>query len=153
MASIIEEKITALESRINSIDKLLRAALQTREGESIHNTTSNLVATEYEKIQYIMKHFDFEKIQSVMSYLDWKQVNTLYGVPTVDELKKEAKRLLVEAVCGKSTISSGGLRAVYIADDADDQDPYIGLEFIAEDCEGFKKEDDLDYYLSDENER
>ena len=77
-----------------------------------------------------------------MEQLDWKWTSTKPGVPTIDEMKCEAKRLLIDACIEKTCIATGGFRAVYEECSQGDPDPYIGLEFIIEECEGFVDEDE-----------
>ena len=101
-----------------------------------------LSRVEVEKIANIMDQFDFEKVHDVMNYLDWKWAMTKSGVPTVDELKNEAHRILVDACYEKTNIATGGFRAVYESSCPADDDPYIGLEFIVEECEGFVDDED-----------
>ena len=77
-----------------------------------------------------------------MGQLDWTWASTKYGVPTIDEMKCEAKRLLIDACIEKTCVSTGGFRAVYEECSQGDPDPYIGLEFIIEECEGLVDEDE-----------
>ena len=96
------------------------------------------------KIQNIMEDFDFQKVHAVMEQLDWKWAMTKYGVPTLDELKSEAKRLLIDACVERTCVSTGGFRAVYEESFQGDPDPYIGLEFIVVEYEGFVDDEDDD---------
>ena len=43
-------------------------------------------------IDDIMDEFNFAKVQSAMHHLDWKWAGV--GIPTIDDLRKEAERLL-----------------------------------------------------------
>ena len=106
----------------------------------------SLDPVEKAKIKDILKNFDFERVHSIMKMLDWKwaMVKNDNGIPSVDELKAEAKRLLIAAATERTQVATGGFRAVYEADGACDDDPYIGLEFIAVECEGFVDEYDED---------
>ena len=92
------------------------------------------------KIDDIMENFDFERVHKVMDMLEWRWGSAKNGVPSVEELKKEAKRLLVTACSEKNHISTGGFKAVFeksIGWGCDnDDDPYVGLEFILEEWEG-----------------
>ena len=87
------------------------------------------------KIKSILNHFDFNKVKKIMDVLNWKWVLSKNGVPDIDEIIGLATRLLIDACVEKQNISTGGFRAVY--DDIGDGDPYVGLEFIVEECEGF----------------
>jgi hypothetical protein len=92
-----------------------------------------------------LEDFNFQKVHDVMKQLDWKWAMTKYGVPTIDELKSEAKRLLIDACVEHTCVATGGFRAVYEAGETpDDPDTYIALEFIIEECEGFVDDDSDD---------
>ena len=92
------------------------------------------------KIKSILNHFDFNKVKKIMDVLNWKWASSCSknGVPDIDEIRKLATRLLIDACVEKQNISTGGFRAVY--DDNGDGDPYVGLEFIVEECEGFAED-------------
>lgn len=90
------------------------------------------------KIKSILNHFDFNTVKKIMDVLNWKWVSSKNGVPDIDEIRKLATRLLIDACVEKTNISTGGFRAVY--DDNGDGDPYVGLEFIVEECEGFAED-------------
>ena len=90
------------------------------------------------KIKSILNHFDFNKFKKIMDVLNWKWASSKNGVPDIDEIRKLATRLLIDACVEKTNISTGGFRAVY--DDNGDGDPYVGLEFIVEECEGFAED-------------
>ena len=146
------DKITELEDRIDKFEGILyeiRDALKAR-GEAnnedfnpqgIESCFSSVVR---EKIRDIMEDFNFQKVHNVMKTLDWKWAMSKYGVPTIDELKHEAKRLLIEACGEKTCVATGGFRAVYEEGTSEDPDPYVGLELIVEECEGFVDDEDGD---------
>lgn len=92
------------------------------------------------KIKSILNHFDFNRVKKVMDVLNWKWASSCSknGVPGIDEIRGLANRLLIDACIEKTNISTGGFRAVY--DDNGDGDPYVGLEFIVEECEGFAED-------------
>ena len=90
------------------------------------------------KIKSILNHFDFNKVKNIMDILNWKWALSKNGVPDMDEIIGLATRLLIDACVEKTNISTGGFRAVY--DDNGDGDPYVGLEFIVEECEGFAED-------------
>ena len=151
--SIDENKLNELEARINSfgcILKDIRDELKSQNaGDKIQTVVrtkeSKLTFTERMKIQDILEDFNFQKVHDVMEQLDWKWAMTKYGVPTLDELKSEAKRLLIDACVEKTCVATGGFRAVYEAGETpDDPETYIALEFIIEECEGFVDDDDDD---------
>ena len=47
-------------------------------------------------IQDILEGFDFEKVHSIMEYINWGQIfdNGKTHIPSVDELKKTARKVL-----------------------------------------------------------
>ena len=141
----LESKMHLLES---ALDEIKAALKEKHEAEPAPKTSEdNLTEDEKQKIESIMNHFDFEKVHNIMKFLDWKWAFSKNGTPSVEELKKEAHRLLVDACEEKTTISTGGFKAIYEADgswDVDD-DFYLGLEFIVEDCEGFTKDEDNEW--------
>jgi hypothetical protein len=157
------DKLDKLEARLDAImdtlegfkDEIreIRSGGKIETVEAGNNSPDNLEFMSVEpvekaKIKDILKNFDFERVHSIMKMLDWKWAMVKHddGIPSVDELKAEAKRLLIAAATEKTQIATGGFRAVYEADGACDDDPYIGLEFIAAECEGFvdDEEDDED---------
>lgn len=151
--SINESRLNELEAQINSfgcILKDIRDELKSQNvGDKIQTVVrtkeSKLTFTERMKIQDILEDFNFQKVHDVMEQLDWKWAMTKYGVPTLDELKSEAKRLLIDACIEHTCVATGGFRAVYEAGETpDDPDPYIALEFIIEECEGFVDDDSDD---------
>jgi len=81
-------------------------------------------------IEKVFKSFDFKKVYTVMKALDWHWHihDENYGIPRVDTIRKEAKRLLSEAYKnGKGSISSGGFSAGC-------EDGELWLSFSIEDC-------------------
>jgi hypothetical protein len=151
--SINESRLNELEARINSfgcILKDIRDELKSQNaGDKIQTVVrtkeSKRTFTERMKIQDILEDFNFQKVHDVMEQLDWKWAMTKYGVPTLDELKSEAKRLLIDACIEHTCIATGGFRAVYEAGETpDDPETYIALEFIIEECEGFVADGDDD---------
>jgi len=155
------KRIEELENKMNSFESTLleikNALVQQRKRETVqvippYSRLDALSRVEREKVESIMDQFDFEKVQSVMEDLDWKWAGTKFGVPTVEEMKREAERLLIDAVQEETTCSTGGFRAVYESEGAADPDPYIGLEFILEEREGFKREDDDDFSCGEDHD-
>ena len=148
-----EDKLMELEKKVNGFESILKEIRdelksQNRKSQNEKNPScvqtkeSKLTHTQKMKIQNIMEDFDFQKVHNVMEQLDWKWTSTKPGVPTIDEMKCEAKRLLIDACIEKTCIATGGFRAVYEECSQGDPDPYIGLEFIIEECEGFVDEDE-----------
>lgn len=158
-----EDKLMELEKRVNGFEGILkeiRDELKSQNGKSqngeriqtvIRTKESKLTSTQRAKVQDIMEDFDFQKVHDVMEQLDWKWAMSKNGVPTIDEMKHEAKRLLIDACVERTCVSTGGFRAVYEECSQGDPDPYIGLEFIVEDCEGFVDDEDDDDGDDDED--
>ena len=142
----LESKMNILEQTLNEIKDAIREKKKEEETEVSDNTVAKvydkerqLPDAEQKKIHDIMERFDFEKVHAIMKNLDWKWAFSEDGVPTTVELKNEAHRLLVEACYEETNVSTGGFRAVY---EWDDDEPYVGLEFIVEECEGFASPED-----------
>lgn len=143
-----EDKLMELEKRMNGFEGILkeiRDELKSQNGKIqtvVQTKESKLTFTQRMKIQDIMEDFNFQKVHDVMEQLDWKWAMSKYGVPTVEEMKAEAKRLLIDACVERTCVATGGFRAVYEDDEPGGTDPYIGLEFIVEECEGFVDDDE-----------
>lgn len=66
--------------------------------------------------QKILDEFDFHKVRKAMKAVGWKWGVTRKGchkldLPTIDELKEQAIRLLQEVMTRDTTISCGGFEA------------------------------------------
>ena len=157
--SINESRLNELEAQINSFGCILKDIRDELKSQNDRNKIqtvvctkeSKLTFTERMKIQDILEDFNFQKVHDVMKQLDWKWAMTKYGVPTIDELKSEAKRLLIDACVEHTCVATGGFRAVYEAGETpDDPDTYIALEFIIEECEGFVDDDNDELDVKDD---
>ena len=86
-------------------------------------------------IKKILKNFDFGKVHRVMENLNWYWNDTKDGgVPTVEDLKSQAKDLLKKVTEGNyKVISSGGFEAEY-------RDEVLTLKFVLEEWEIDKNE-------------
>jgi len=58
----------------------------------------------------IMDSFDFDQVQKIMSATDWMWVLAEKGVPDQYELRREARRLMKQAINGEDC-GTGGFRA------------------------------------------
>ena len=138
----LEERMDKLENAFYDLKDTIKTGITKGLGEVVKTSPStaesNLSETD------IMRDFNFEKVHKVMEMLDWKWVMTKYGVPTIEELKGEARRLLVRAAVEETNVATGGFRAVYEKSGPSDPDPFISLEFILEECEGFEGDDEED---------
>lgn len=144
----LEERMDKLENAFYDLKDTIKTGITKGLGEVVKTSPataeSNLSATELAKIEDIMRDFNFDKVQRVMKLLHWKWALTKFGVPTIEELKGEARRLLVEAAVEETQVATGGFRAVYEKSGPSDPDPFISLEFILEECEGFEGDDEED---------
>jgi len=80
-------------------------------------------------IDSIMDYFKFEQVRQVMELLDWKWATADEGIPTVPELRQEARRLLKMAFEEKTDVSTGGFHVKY---ESDDEGEFIQLLFAVE---------------------
>ena len=81
-----------------------------------------------ENIDKIINNFDFEKVHEVMNFLGWEW-HPLNKVPSIDELKKQARELL-EQICAEPdihNISTGGFEVILHRD-------ILTLKFVIEEC-------------------
>ena len=147
-----ENKLKELETRMDKFQDILMKIKDDLKTQMRRTCNSNnfdkesmLPCNDRIKIQDILGHFDFERVHKIMAMLEWKWARGgHYDVPTIDELKAQAKELLIEAATERTCVSTGGFRAVYEADSPTDKDAYIGLEFVAVECEGFIDGDEVD---------
>jgi hypothetical protein len=58
-----------------------------------------------------MDNFDFHKVHRVMEFMNWQWSGEV--VPSVSEMRKEVRRLLLESMKGRDQVSSGGFLATY----------------------------------------
>ena len=152
----LEERMNKLENAFYDLKDTIKRGITKGLGEVVKTSSataeSNLSETELAKIEDIMRDFNFDKVLRVMKLLHWKWALTKFGVPTIEELKGEARRLLVEAAVEETQVATGGFRAVYEKSGPSDPDPFISLEFILEECEGFEGDDGEDGEDEDEEE-
>jgi hypothetical protein len=85
------------------------------------------------EIESILDEFDFNRVQTAMKALDWKYYNSADAYPSIGELRRMARQLLLEAyvapVCPEWTTGTGGFevtRYMYIGDTK----KYISLKFV-----------------------
>lgn len=144
---MIRESIAKIGDAISSLTERIESI---QNGKDSFKETQNRVFPGLDeeiskKIRDIMDNFEWGKVRSVMVCLNWKWAfsKSHDGIPSIDELKKFALDLLLNAAKEKTDISSGGFRAVYedaeVYEDADDEnkEQFIQLEFIVADYEGF----------------
>lgn len=71
----------------------------------------------YSTITKCLERFNFERVHAMMVAVDWKWSISSgpdgFRVPTIQELKSQAERLLYAAVRDADTVASGGFVASY----------------------------------------
>ena len=132
------DRLDKLENMMKSIMDEIKELRNQSKCDVSDKLDSRLNDDEDAKIKSILNNFDFNKVKKIMDVLNWKWASSKNGFPDMDEIRKLATRLLIDACVEKQNISTGGFRAVY--DDNGDGDPYVGLEFIVEECEGFAED-------------
>ena len=133
-----DDRLDKLENMMKSIMDEINKLRNTSKCDVYYKLDDRLNDDDDVKIKSILNHFDFNTVKKIMDVLNWKWVLSKNGVPDIDEIIGLATRLLIDACVEKQNISTGGFRAVY--DDNGDGDPYVGLEFIVEECEGFAED-------------
>jgi hypothetical protein len=91
---------------------------------------NNMTPKQQDAIDNIMDYFKFEQVQKVMELLNWEWAGAEEGIPTVPELRQEARRLLKMAFEEKTNVSTGGFLVRYELDD--DGCEYIQLLFAVD---------------------
>ena len=132
------DRLDKLENMMKSIMDEIKELRNQSKCDVSDKLDSRLNDDEDAKIKSILNNFDFNKVKKIMDVLNWKWASSKNGFPDMDEIRKLATRLLIDACVEKQNISTGGFKAVY--DDNGDGDPYVGLEFIVEECEGFAED-------------
>lgn len=88
-------------------------------------------------IDHCLSTFNFVRVHKVMKELEWKWYvdgASCLRVPTYLELVQSANRRLSDAWDKRTTVESGGLRAVYVQADMNDEGelepPGLELSFV-----------------------
>lgn len=90
-----------------------------------------LTEREQEAVDNIMDYFDFDKVLKTMIALDWKWVKEDHKsiadleIPSIERIRKTARRLLIRAIEIKDSTSTGGFQAEY-------DDGTLYLRFVVE---------------------
>jgi len=90
---------------------------------------NNMTQKQQDAIDNIMDNFKFEQVRKVMELLDWEWAGTEEGVPTIPELRREARRLLKMSFEEKTNVSTGGFHVMY---ESNDDGEFIQLMFAVE---------------------
>lgn len=131
----ISERMDNLENTLNEI----KTMLLNNSGKDVSQDVSSVgnKCPHQELIDEVMYNFNFNRVHKVMTFLDWTWASPKgFSIPTIDEIKEEARRLLVDAVTKHTTIASCGFKARF-EDSPDGEEPFIGLEFIIEDYSNY----------------
>ena len=78
-----------------------------------------LTEIEQEAIDNIMDYFDFDKVLKTMIALDWKWIKEDHKslndleIPSIERIRKTARKALIRAIEIKGYLSSGGFEAEY----------------------------------------
>jgi hypothetical protein len=93
-------------------------------------------------VDEIMEEFNFAKVQTVMEHLGWKWASAKSGMPTIDELREEAERLLRGAAADRLTQfknehwelgiinGTGGFEATAYCDENKTKITSLSLQFV-----------------------
>lgn len=93
------------------------------------NLKKKNVVSRQEQIDDIMDSFNFDAVSKCMVLLKWGWASSEGKVPSIFEIKKEARRLLRRVDVG--SINTGGFKV------AIDEDNCLTLEFIVDDWCGY----------------
>ncbi len=93
------------------------------------NLKKKNVVSRQEQIDDIMDSFNFDAVSKCMVLLEWGWASSEGKVPSIFEIKKEARRLLRSVNVG--SIETGGFKV------AIDEDNCLTLEFIIDDWCGY----------------
>jgi hypothetical protein len=91
------------------------------------------MANRDEVIEEVVKEFDFGKVHKALVAVEWKwsMGEEPMGVPTRDQIEKEARDLLKRAWDSKREWRTGGFVAYYV-EEGDGELPCLGLYFRLE---------------------
>lgn len=93
-------------------------------------------------IDEILDYFDFDRVHTVMKALDWGWATCNNKVPSIEELKENAKYLLREAWERKSSVATGGFYAIYNKNTDDDEyGDGLELNFQVDGCAVYLNQD------------
>lgn len=96
-----------------------------------------------EVLDNVFDNFDFERVKKTMDALNWQwaYAKSENGVPTLDEIKAEAARLMWDcANMDDDVIATGGFRVE--KDFSDPNDPWMRLTFEVTDWDAAASEID-----------
>jgi hypothetical protein len=125
------------EGNIAVIKKMIEMVKKEKQKEILINLMNldnddkinNMTPKQQDAIDNIMDHFKFEQVRQVMELLNWEWEAAEEGIPTVPELRQQARRLLKMAFEEKTNVSTGGFHVKY---ESDDDGEYIQLLFAVD---------------------
>ena len=97
--------------------------------------TKELPISVRDEIENVLDEFDFATVHKVMEFLEWNWFGAMDGIPTLSEIRKSARRLLIEVandvarnneIDAQSNRATGGLRAEAYKGD---EKTYLKLSF------------------------
>lgn len=71
--------------------------LHTLLGKMLEEPKKNSIDSIDRMVDEILEEFNFNKVRKAMWHLDWKWATAADGIPTIEELKETAERLLRQA--------------------------------------------------------
>ena len=93
----------------------------------------------YAHIERVLSAFNFDKVQKMMKAVDWKWggpiMNGKLEVPTVEQMRSEAGRLMYIAISRGSNVATGGFEAYWMREGETPGyrgEGCVGLRFIAD---------------------
>ena len=94
-----------------------------------------------EAIEDILDEFDFHRVQKVMDFLDWQWATAVDGVPSVGEMRRQARKLLEFAHAHSDkpsySVATGGFEAACIMEEGD-KTKYLSLKFVIEEGNNYE---------------
>jgi hypothetical protein len=92
--------------------------------------------TEEQIIEEILDEFDFSKAQEVMVCLKWVWHDAEHGVPTIGQMRKQARYLMKTCIGHeKFATATGGL---HVQKETFDGLPYYSLKFVVTDWDNYE---------------
>lgn len=83
-------------------------------------------------IEHVLDTFDFYRVGKTMSALEWHWIGSMFGVPTLEELRKASRELLTEAyklsLENKSEVRLG-TGGFYVTADTTESPVFFSLTF------------------------
>lgn len=95
-----------------------------------------------ESVEDILDSFDFQRVQKAMEALAWHWTEAENGLPSVAELRRQARRLLEDVYRYQDIpsiiIGCGGFEATRIME-VGDLKKYLSLKFVVEEGDNYER--------------